>query len=109
VCHNLGRLKVGELSWWIVVLNLLGSVFFGISAIGAYMNPDTGEVTRLRQSTHQLRTHGPVRLSSATQRQLPAVGLGEAGQAVAIDPLGWHDHHLGPCPGGQGPGPAAAL
>jgi hypothetical protein len=48
VCHNVGRLKVRELSWWIVVLNLLGSVFFGISAIGAYVNPDTGDVTSLR-------------------------------------------------------------
>jgi hypothetical protein len=48
VCHSVGRLKVRELSWWIVVLNLLGSVFFGISAIGAYVNPDTGDVTSLR-------------------------------------------------------------
>ena len=48
VCHSLGRLKVRELSWWIVVLNLLGSVFFGVSAIGAYTNPDTGDVTSLR-------------------------------------------------------------
>jgi hypothetical protein len=48
VCHNLGRLKVRELSWWIVVLNLLGSVFFGVSAIGAYVNPDTDQVTSLR-------------------------------------------------------------
>ena len=48
VCHSVGRLRFGELSWWIVVLNLLGSVFFGISAIGAYVNPDTGDVTNLR-------------------------------------------------------------
>jgi hypothetical protein len=48
VCHNLGRLKFDELSWWIVVLNLLGSVFFGISAIGGYTSPDTGDVTNLR-------------------------------------------------------------
>ncbi len=48
VCHNLGRLRVRELSWWIVTLNLLGSVFFGISAVGAYVNPDTGDVTNLR-------------------------------------------------------------
>ena len=48
VCHSAGRLRFGELSWWIVVLNLLGSVFFGISAIGAYVNPDTADVTNLR-------------------------------------------------------------
>jgi hypothetical protein len=48
VCHSVGRLKFRELSWWVVVLNLLGSVFFGISAIGAYANPETGQVTSLR-------------------------------------------------------------
>ncbi len=48
VCHSAGRLRFGDLSWWIVVLNLLGSVFFGISAIGAYVYPDTGDVTNLR-------------------------------------------------------------
>jgi hypothetical protein len=48
VCHSVGRLQFRELSWWIVVLNLLGSVFFGVSAIGAYVNPDTGDVTNLR-------------------------------------------------------------
>jgi hypothetical protein len=48
VCHSMGRLMIRELSCWIVVLNLVGSIFFGISAIGAYANPDTGEVTSLR-------------------------------------------------------------
>jgi hypothetical protein len=48
VCHSLGRLKFRELSWWVVVLNLLGSVFFGLSAIGAHVNPDTDNVTSLR-------------------------------------------------------------
>ena len=48
VCHSAGRLRFRDLSWWIVVLNLLGSVFFGISAIGAYVNQDTGHVTNLR-------------------------------------------------------------
>src|SRR5690606_18630943 len=31
-----GRLRLRDVSWWIVVLNLLGSVFFGVSAVGAY-------------------------------------------------------------------------
>ncbi len=48
VCHSVGRLRFRELAWWIVLLNLLGSVFFGISAIGAYSNPHTDEVTNLR-------------------------------------------------------------
>jgi hypothetical protein len=48
VCHSAGRLRLRDLSWWVVVLNLLGSVFFGISAIGAFVNPQTGDVTNLR-------------------------------------------------------------
>jgi hypothetical protein len=28
--------------WWITVLNLVGSIAFGFSAIGAYVVPDTG-------------------------------------------------------------------
>ena len=47
VCHGIGRLRLRDLSWWIVVLNLLGSVFFGMSAIGA-SDPNTGDVTNLR-------------------------------------------------------------
>jgi hypothetical protein len=48
VCHSAGRLRLRDLSWWVVVLNLLGSVFFGISAIGAFVDPHTGDVTNLR-------------------------------------------------------------
>jgi len=48
VCHSVGRLRIRDLSWWIAVLNLLGSIFFGVSAIGAYVDPGTGDVTNLR-------------------------------------------------------------
>ena len=48
VCHSAGRLRLRDLSWWIVVLNLVGSVWFGVSAIGAFELPDTGDVTNLR-------------------------------------------------------------
>lgn len=34
--------RPGNLSWWIVFLNLLGSVGFGISAVAAYVVPTTG-------------------------------------------------------------------
>lgn len=30
--------------WWITVLNLVGSIAFGISAIGSYVIPDNGEL-----------------------------------------------------------------
>lgn len=46
VCHSAGRLRVRDVSWWIVVLNLAGSVFFGLSAVGAYTLP-SGDVVSL--------------------------------------------------------------
>lgn len=46
VCHSVGRVKVRDVSWWIVALNLLGSIFFGLSAIGAYTLP-TGDAANL--------------------------------------------------------------
>ena len=48
VCHSAGRLRVREVSWWIVVLNLLGSIAFGVSAIGAFVDPQTGDVKNFR-------------------------------------------------------------
>lgn len=35
-------LKINKISWWIAILNLVGSIAFGISAIGAYVLPSTG-------------------------------------------------------------------
>ena len=37
-----GRLR--DPGWWIAALNLLGSVFFGLSAIGDYTIPTTGQL-----------------------------------------------------------------
>jgi hypothetical protein len=37
-------------SWLIAALNTLGSIFFGISAIGAYTNPSTQQLLSLRWS-----------------------------------------------------------
>jgi len=48
VCHSAGRLRLRSVSWWIVVLNLLGSVFFGVSAVGAFTAPSTGDLVSLR-------------------------------------------------------------
>ncbi len=47
VCHSAGRLRLRDVSWWIVVINLLGSVFFGLSAIGEYVLPSTGDAVNL--------------------------------------------------------------
>jgi len=43
VCGRWFCLRRSGISWWIVAPNLLGSVFFGISAIAALIVPDTGE------------------------------------------------------------------
>ena len=42
VSHALWSWKIKKISWWISILNLIGSVAFGISAIGAYVLPSTG-------------------------------------------------------------------
>lgn len=36
--------------WWITVLNLTGSIAFGISAIGSYVIPDNGELLNVAAS-----------------------------------------------------------
>ncbi len=47
VGHSLLSLKVGNLSWQIALLNLLGSIAFGISAIAAFVMPLTGQPINL--------------------------------------------------------------
>jgi formate/nitrite transporter FocA (FNT family) len=37
-------------SWTISALNMLGSIFFGISAVGAYVVPDTDELLNAQWS-----------------------------------------------------------
>ena len=36
--------RPGDLGWVIAALNLLGSIFFGLSAVGAYVVPETSEL-----------------------------------------------------------------
>jgi hypothetical protein len=43
VCHRWFAVQWGSLSWWIVALNLAGSVAFGIAAIASLVEPSTGE------------------------------------------------------------------
>jgi len=40
VCHGWGALRPRDVSWWIVFGNLVGSAFFGLSAVGAWVLPD---------------------------------------------------------------------
>jgi YrhK-like protein len=42
VCHRWACLKRRSLSWWIVALNLLGSISFGAAAIASLLEPSSG-------------------------------------------------------------------
>ena len=42
VCHAWAAWRPRLWSWWITLLNLLGSVAFGVSAVAGYINPATG-------------------------------------------------------------------
>ncbi len=48
VCDGPGRVRSRDVSWWVVTLNLAGSVAFGVSALGAFTLPSTGDVTSFR-------------------------------------------------------------
>lgn len=37
-------------SWWITLLNLIGSVAFGVSAVAGYINPATGQLHNAERS-----------------------------------------------------------
>lgn len=39
-----------NISWWIVTINLMGSIAFGVSAIAAYVDPSTGSLVDARLS-----------------------------------------------------------
>jgi hypothetical protein len=43
VCHRWWSVHRHSMSWWIVALNLAGSVAFGIAAIASLVEPSTGE------------------------------------------------------------------
>jgi hypothetical protein len=44
VCHGWVSWRPRAWSWWITLLNLVGSVAFGISAVAGYVNPTTGQL-----------------------------------------------------------------
>jgi len=48
VCHRWVCLRKRSLSWWIVALNLLGSIAFGVAAIASLLEPSTGEAISAR-------------------------------------------------------------
>jgi hypothetical protein len=48
VCHRWLSFRNRTLSWWIVALNLLGSVAFGFSAVASLTEPDSGQAVAAR-------------------------------------------------------------
>jgi hypothetical protein len=44
VCHGWAAWCPSSWSWWITLVNLVGSIAFGISAVAGYINPVTGQV-----------------------------------------------------------------
>ena len=43
-CHGWADWRPRSLSWWITLLNLTGSVAFGVSAVAGYISPSTGQL-----------------------------------------------------------------
>lgn len=39
-CHGLGAWRPRDLPWWITLLNLVGSIAFGVSAVASYVKPN---------------------------------------------------------------------
>jgi hypothetical protein len=44
VCHGWAAWRPRSWSWWITLLNLAGSVAFGVSAVAGYISPSTGKI-----------------------------------------------------------------
>ena len=47
VCHGWWAVRTRSVSWWIVAMNLVGSIAFLLSAFAAYINPETGEIANI--------------------------------------------------------------
>ena len=50
VCHGWAAWHPRSWSWWITLLNLLGSVAFGVSAVAGYVSPATGQLRDAERS-----------------------------------------------------------
>jgi hypothetical protein len=50
VCHGWTAWRPRSWSWWITLLNLVGSVAFGVSAVAGYISPATGQLRNAERS-----------------------------------------------------------
>jgi hypothetical protein len=44
VCHGWAAWRPRSHAWWITLVNVIGSIAFGVSAVAGYINPVTGQV-----------------------------------------------------------------
>ena len=51
VCHGWLAWSPRSWAWWITLLNLTGSVAFGVSAVAGYINPSTGQLRNADRSS----------------------------------------------------------
>ncbi len=49
-CHGWARWQPRAWAWWITLLNLIGSIAFGVSAVAGYINPSTGQLHNAARS-----------------------------------------------------------
>jgi peptidoglycan/LPS O-acetylase OafA/YrhL len=50
VCHGWAGWRPRSWSWWITLVNLIGSVAFGVSAVAGYIDPATGQLRNAERS-----------------------------------------------------------
>jgi hypothetical protein len=43
-CHGWAAWRPRSWAWWITLVNLAGSVAFGVSAVAGYISPSTGQI-----------------------------------------------------------------
>jgi hypothetical protein len=51
VAHGWLAWRPREWAWWITVVNLAGSIAFGVSAVAGYIDPSTGQMNNADRST----------------------------------------------------------
>jgi hypothetical protein len=52
-CHGWAAWRPTSYAWWITLVNLIGSIAFGISAVAGYINPVSGQVHNAARANTQ--------------------------------------------------------
>jgi hypothetical protein len=96
VCHGWIAWRPRSWSWWITLVNLLGSIAFGVSAVASFVIPATGELRNAERAN--LGTFiGAVFFLIGALLLLP-----ERTEETGAHPTALHDDHNGQRGGAQG-------